>query len=646
MSITPQLVKNHSDSSGTLVRLVSKGKQNFKLVFPEAEHAFDSSAWNVLHLRDRSVSNSNPRLYFTRSGTTDDALPKHYAQVVKSWLISEYEIGTRSAVQPLDAARILWGAILARRNNNSNNFQWENLCDEDLNQAEILMLERWGQSTTYKCTSHLLSLSRFAARNAISRPLYYVPQTPRVEDSNRHTIAGREERKARLPSSNSLQGLAEIYGIASDPPDQLLSAAIAITAAAGFRVGELLTLPYDCEIEEERAGKPRYGLRYYKEKNKGDEKLFAIRWLTPIQSELARDAIARIRSLTEIPRQRARLLESNPDRVLISDNVASPRLTARDVASQLGFKCSEGVYSIPADKLKRSRDTNGVFYSITDVEAYLLKRRVRRLWTVDRRNGSYQMLSETLLIAPKNFFHTTRGTMPLLIEPVTVQHISDFLGGKAESKSAFERFNFTEADGSFCQMNSHQLRYWLNDIADKGGLPVDTLTRWMGRENPRDTEAYRFETADEKCKRIQEGIRSGEIRGHLSELYFSLPEEERDVFIESQVESVHFTPMGICVHDYSLSPCDRHLNCVRGTCPDYLRTKGNQKERNNLIQIVRNTESSLKRAQAEAQANNGNLAPAWVKHHQDTIAGAKTALAIDDDLEIKDGAMIRPFHPA
>jgi len=143
----------------------------------------------------------------------------------------------------------------------------------------------------------------------------------RVEDSNRHTIAGRDERKAKLPSINSLEGLAEIYRLASDPPDQLLSAAIAITAAAGFRVGELLTLPYECEVEEERAGKLRYGLRYYKEKNKGDEKLFAIRWLTPIQSELARDAIARIRLLTEVPRQRAKLLENNPDRVSISKSV-------------------------------------------------------------------------------------------------------------------------------------------------------------------------------------------------------------------------------------------------------------------------------------------------------------------------------------
>ena len=123
-------------------------------------------------------------------------------------------------------------------------------------------------------------------------------------------------------------GLAEIYRGASDPADQMLAAAIAITAAAGFRVGELLTLPHDCEIEEERSGKPRYGLRYYKEKNKGDEKLFAVRWLTPIQTELARDAIKRIRSLTEAFRRRAQVLETNPNRIPISEEVKSEHLTA------------------------------------------------------------------------------------------------------------------------------------------------------------------------------------------------------------------------------------------------------------------------------------------------------------------------------
>src|SRR5258708_40031202 len=124
MSSKPQLVKKQSDSSKALFRLVNKGKQTFKLVFPKAEHTFDSFAWHVQHLRDRTIANSNPNLYFTRSGTTNEALPKHYAEVLKSWLISEYRLGTRSAVHPLAAARILWDAILARRNGDSNNFQW------------------------------------------------------------------------------------------------------------------------------------------------------------------------------------------------------------------------------------------------------------------------------------------------------------------------------------------------------------------------------------------------------------------------------------------------------------------------------------------------------------------------------------------
>jgi hypothetical protein len=640
----PLETRNYSDSSKALAKVVASGKRAFKLEFPGVEFAFEAPFWYVAHMRDRSVTSSNPRLYFTRSGTTNQPLPKRFSQVIKSWLLQEYRIGARSAVPPLEAARILWEAILTRRGNQVDRFDWGNICDEDMNQAELLMRERWNQSTTYKGTGHLLSLGRFASRKAISRPSYYVPHTPRIEDSNRHTIAGREARKAKLPTAASLHGLAKIYRLASDPSDQILSAAIAITAAAGFRVGELLTLPYDCQIEEQRAGRPRYGLRYYKEKNREDEKLFAVRWLTPIQAELARDAIARIRSITEPARQRAQVLEDNPHRVPISLDLATERLTAEDVANQIGVKASVEVHAISVEKLKRYKDKGRIFFHVSDVEAYLLSRRVRRLWTVNRKNGSRQMLSETLLIAPKNTFHSAKATCSLLIEPLNVQHISNFLGGKRESKSAFERFDITESDGRFCRMNSHQLRYWVNDIADKGGLPVDTLTRWMGRENPRDTEAYRFETADEKCNRIKEGIRSGEIRGHLSELYFSLPEEERDIFLDSQVQSVHFTPMGICAHDYSLSPCDRHLNCVRGTCPDYLRTKGNQTERNNLIQLVRNTESSLKCAEVEAQANNGNLAPAWVKHYQDTIAGAKAALAVDDDLEIEDGAMIRPFQ--
>jgi hypothetical protein len=631
-------------SQNALSKLVEAAKRQFRLIFPTDEHDFESSVWYVGHLSHRSTTTSNPRLYFTRAGTTKEPLPKTYSQVIKSWLLLEFEMGTRSAVAPLNAGRILWEAILMRQNNLTDGFCWEQLCDEDLNQAESLMLEHWAQGTTYKAAWRLVSFCKFLANKNICRPLYYSPQTPRLEDSNRCTIAGREERTNKLPTGESLDGLAEIYRLAKDPADILLSAAMAIAVAAGFRIGELLTLPLDCEANEIRKNKRRYGLRYYKEKNKNDENLFEIRWLSSLQAELARDAIAKIKSLTEASRQRAVVLEQDSTRVSIP-NIKSERFTVADLSELLGFSTGTSVSKISSNELVRHKDAKGFYYLRADIEEYLLTKRTRRLWTVDRKDGTYQMLSQTLLIAPRNFFHSRRGTNYLLVEPLTVLKVSDFLAGRAGVRSAFERFNILEPNGNFCRLTSHQLRYWLNDIADKGGLPVDTLTRWMGRDNPKDTEAYRFETADEKCERIKDGVRTGDIRGYVSEVYFSLPEGGCDVFLESQVQSVHLTPMGICIHDYSLSPCDRHLNCVRGTCPDYLRTKGDQRERNNLREVLRNTKAALISAQDEVKSENGNLASAWVRHHEETIAGAEAALAVDDDMEIEDGVMIRPFQP-
>ena len=54
------------------------------------------------------------------------------------------------------------------------------------------------------------------------------------------------------------------------------------------------------------------------------------------------------------------------------------------------------------------------YYIAAEVERYLLSLRVEKLWTIDRRDGTHQMLSESLFIAPRNFF-CYRATLPLLM---------------------------------------------------------------------------------------------------------------------------------------------------------------------------------------------------------------------------------------
>jgi hypothetical protein len=464
------------------------------------------------------------KLHFTRYLTLDQPLPQVYANVIKSWIILEQQ-SHLTMVHKVDAARVLWEAILPRCGDNQEVFRWETLSEEDLNQAELFMHERkWAIVTIYKQVTRLMGLVNFLAARKICRQLYYTPQTPRPDDLSRNTIAGQEERMDKLPSMHAIEGLAELYSTkAKEPSDRLLLAAIAIFVVTGLRIGELLTLPEDCEVKENRNGRSAYGLRYYVEKTRGGEKAFDIRWLTPVGAELAQKAVAEIREITTDARLRARMLEQDPSTVPIPGFSWAERISSLQLSQILGKPlCS--LYEIPVDKLPQHKDGRRIFYYVFEVGAYLHSQRVDQLWTLNRKDGTYQMLSETLLIIPKNFLRSDFKTIPLLVEPLSFGRLSNFISRTGRNKTIFERFNICEEDGSFCRVTSHQFRHWLNDIADKGGLPIDVQTRWMGRKNPRDTGAYLHSTVEERLSWVKSGIRSGEIVGPMANVYFALPE--------------------------------------------------------------------------------------------------------------------------
>jgi hypothetical protein len=224
-----------------------------------------------------------------------------------------------------------------------------------------------------------------------------------------------------------------------------------------------------------------------------------------------------------------------------------------EVVQALGMKNRDCVQNISPNRLPRHQNERRFFYRAYEVEAYLRPLRVKRLWTVDRRNGTQQTLSETLLIAFRFFFHSERSTCPLLVEPLVIQQISDFLSPRGRVRSVFERFSIREPDGSFCRMTSHQFRHWLNYIADKGGLPTELQTRWMGREDSRDTNAYRHATADERLEWVKDGIRHGELSGPKADIYREpLLNQERAC---SRARcGCHVTALGFCLHDFAVTP--------------------------------------------------------------------------------------------
>src|SRR5260221_7578548 len=225
---------DQGDAMTAIQVLVRTGQEKFRCEFPGGQYCFDAIVWDVRGLRDRPTAQSQAWLYFTRYDTSDQELPQIYAQVIKSWIILEGgSIG--NMFHKSAAARLLWEAILLRRRNDPTAFDWQNLCEEDLRQAELFMIEHGAPRTTYRRGNLLVGMTNFLAARNVCRPLYYVLQTPRPEDCNMHTIDGQQARSTKLPSRRALEGVAEIYHThAKEPADRLRACALAILMVTGF----------------------------------------------------------------------------------------------------------------------------------------------------------------------------------------------------------------------------------------------------------------------------------------------------------------------------------------------------------------------------------------------------------------------------
>jgi hypothetical protein len=234
------------------------------------------------------------------------------------------------------------------------------------------------------------------------------------------------------------------------------------------------------------------------------------------------------------------------------------------------------------------------------------------------------MLSDTLLIAPRNLFHPGRATIPLLVDPLLQIQLTDFLAGRgSDIRSIFARLGLKEVDGQACRLTTHQFRHWLTDLADKGGMPRTQLTRWLGREHDADTLAYLHMTPDERLKWARGAITSGAVIGAVADVYHQIAvtdAADADRFLDGHIQAVHVTPYGLCVHDFALTPCAFHLNCLRG-CPDYLVDPADEVQRATLVQLKRRTGEAL-----AAARQAGTVADAWVRAHEETLVGIDNAL--------------------
>jgi hypothetical protein len=615
------LTNSTQNTSTTLTShaLVERARKLLVLIYPPPEYPsvdFDSARWDLRPISAPRGTRASVS-YFCELDDLKKPLPRDYADMIKAMIVFSNYQGL-AAKSYSDACRFLWAAISRRLHDTT--FSWDGVITEDFEEVERIMKER-GLSQGGMCKHlHCLNvLKEWLNENAICDGIEWRPNTLYPNRRSIKTDDDRQTHVERLPTRRAIQGLAEIYRFhAKEPGDRLLICAVGLLLVAGFRISELLSLPFDCWVSDYHRGRDRFGIRYWNRKARGGAWQWAIRWLSPMGAELARSVLDEINAVTASARNQAQILERDPSRVEIPGTEGREELTAKEVSLLLGvtkqrINCIrwEGrmkLTRIGSEKISGRPN----LYLKSDVEAELLKRR-GKLYTFDMGNGKFQLLSETLLIMHPGFLHI-RGNTPLnlLVTHLGWGDIGRFLTGRKEARgsnrpSAFERFGIKEpidlenGEARSSKMRSNMFRHWLNTLAHKSGMSVSQITMWMQRTNPSHTLVYLHSSSD-IADLAREGIREGRYVGHHANEFNTLPQEDRDKYL-TVIQTAHKTNTGICTANFGVDNCELHKTCELG-CRFYLRDPRDENDSKNLLVKRQSLKMAIERIK---EAKRGGL---------------------------------------
>ena len=108
-------------------------------------------------------------------------------------------------------------------------------------------------------------------------------------------------------------------------------------------------------------------------------------------------------------------------------------------------------------------------------------------------------------------------------------------------------------------------------------------------------------------------------------------------FLKAQIGSAHVTDAGVCIHDYSLMPCQAHGDCLG--CAENVSRKGDGGHREKIQKRLELAEMQLFEAQG-AQKEGVWGTDRWTQSHLAGIRRMEEMLAVHRDDSIADGTLI------
>lgn len=472
---------------------------------------------------------------------------------------------------------------------------------------------------------------------SLRRPWAHEMKKPK-ELGSRISKEALTARQEKLPSAAALRALAGIFQKATKTPDVLVSSYTAVMLCAPERINEVLRLKRNCLVEGDGRFDGRLGLRWAGSKGAAD----TTKWLPTQMVPVARDAVANLLKVSAPAQRIAAWYTENPRELYLHDAVAHLRgqkvLTVDEVAMVLwgdeSARMSAYMWTYSTTKRpKVASSGRRIGYRFEDVERAVVAMLPATFPYVP---GAPELLcKDALALTRTNETHSKRATYLCMFKCVDYSVVTSALG-REEQESIFERFSYTEDDGSPIDLRSHSLRHYLNMLAQIGGLSSAEIAIFSGRKDADQNRFYDHMTSDEVQAPISQALKAGFTANivpagsrHL------IPRNE---FKEMGVVAAHTTEYGWCTHNFASEPCQMYRDCIN--CEEQECIKGEEHKEVKLRMLKDETEYLLKEAR-EALNDQEYGADIWVEHQVKTLERVNALLSIMDDPSIPVGARVR-----
>lgn len=607
---------------------------------------FDENVWDITEfLNFRGHGNKRHRLVFSTLKSVNDKFPTYMSEPFLSFAKSymRYMHGLRplvDATKRLSALRALHEALSEKTAQPT-----PVLADAlTFNRAAQMLGEKYTGVVAYRLGGQLKLIATFLAEIRLTAvPIQWQNFLKRPHDSDRVGKEFDERRQSKMPSESALNALPKAFCLATAPVDVIVTSIAALLCSAPDRISEVFSLPSDCEVYQKQKNREKaYGLRWWPAK--GAEPM--VKWLAPTLTEVAQEAIRKVREITKEARLIAQWYEDNPHSLYLPKGAEYLRdkewLDTDDLAKILGFKLKittkwlQG-YNVQSKKIKKRINVR-----FSELERAVIARLPRKFPVLDAKTGL--KYSEALFVVRVNELGTHHSTYHCMIEPISTNQINSGLGARAVHgvHSVFSRLGFAEPDGKPIKITTHQFRHYLNTLAQAGGMSQLDIAKWSGRKDIRQNAAYDHVTPDQMLAKIRNAIGDeSQMFGPLAKI----PKKvliSRDEFSRLKAPTAHTTDFGFCIHDYTMTPCQLHMDCVH--CEDLVCVKGDIEKTERL----KNRLDVAKRLmeQAENAVNEGYMgSDRWMEHHHSEVERLSQLCSIMNNPDVPIGAIIQLSQP-